>query len=57
MFGKLLKKAKAEAQARVCVDLQLAPDESRAGGGPSQTTAVLQGLPTEQAALAHIADE
>ena len=50
-------KAKAKAQARVCVDLQLAPNESKAGGDPSQTTAVLQGLATEQATPAHIADE
>ena len=40
------------------VALQLAPHESQAGGDPSQTTAVLQGLATDQAASpAHLADE
>ena len=49
-------KAMAKGHARGYVALELAPDESNAGGDPSQTTAVLQGLATEQAAPAHIAD-
>ncbi len=50
-------KAKAKGQAKNYVALELAPDESKAGGDPSQTSAVLQGLATEQAAPAQIADE
>ncbi len=50
-------KAKAKGQAKNYVALELAPNEGKAGGDPSQTTAVLQGLATEQAAPAHIADE
>ncbi len=50
-------KAKANRHAKNYVALGLAPDESKAGGGPSQTTAVLQGLATEQATPAQIADE
>ena len=43
-------KAKAKGHAKNYVALGLAPDESKAGGDPSQTTAVLQWL-AEQATL------
>ena len=49
--------AKAKGLAKNYVALELAPDEGKAGGDPSQTTAVLQGLATEQATPAQIADE
>ena len=50
-------KAKAKSQTKSYVALELAPHESAAGGDPSQTIGVLQGLATEQAAPAKIADE
>ncbi len=50
-------KAKAKSQAKNYVALELAPNEGKAGGDPSQITAVLPGLATEQAVPAHVADE
>ena len=47
-------KAKAKGQAKNCVALELAPNE---GGALPQTTAVLQGLATEQAVPVQITDE
>ena len=40
-------KAEAKGQAKNYVALELAPNDGGAGGDPSQTTAVLQGLVVE----------